>query len=66
VTLAKRLLEQAKLRKDREMADSLTIRVDMLGREAAQVCEWLDAMTDLVEPEPSDSPSGLQKMPGSR
>ncbi len=52
-TLAKRMLKEPTLLKDGDIADALTARAGILEREAAQVCEWLHAMTGLVAPEPT-------------
>lgn len=55
VTMTKRMLQEAQSRNDAKLARSFGTRVEILEREAAQVCDWLHAMTGLVEPEP---PSG--------
>jgi two-component system chemotaxis response regulator CheB len=56
-TLAKRMLKDRKYREDSNLADGLGSRIEILEREAGQVCEWLHAMTGLVEPEPLERPS---------
>lgn len=33
-------------------ADALNVRLSLLEHEAAQVCEWPQGTSDLVEPEP--------------
>jgi two-component system chemotaxis response regulator CheB len=52
ITLAKRMLNEPKYVENSGLADGLSSRVEILEREAAQVCEWLHAMAGLVEPEP--------------
>jgi two-component system chemotaxis response regulator CheB len=52
-TLAKRMLAKPPYGHDQAFARELSSRVQILEREAAQVCDWLHATTGLVEPEPS-------------
>jgi two-component system chemotaxis response regulator CheB len=52
-TLAKRMQKMGVFGDDPQLAGSLESRAESLGREASQVCEWLHAMTNLVEPEPA-------------
>lgn len=52
VTLAKRMLKTPAYGNDSTFVNGLNGRVGVLEREAAQVCDWLHAMTGLVRPEP--------------
>ncbi|RWB73035.1 MAG: chemotaxis protein CheB [Mesorhizobium sp.] len=58
-TLAKRLGSVPVFADDTYTAESLLRRVAGLDRQADQVSEWLHAMTDLVEPEPSMGPPAV-------
>jgi two-component system chemotaxis response regulator CheB len=58
-TLAKRLRSDQRYGEDSNIADGLSSRVDVLEREATQVCEWLHIMTGLVQPEPTARPSTM-------
>ncbi len=51
-TLAKRMLKTSAYAGDASFVNGLNGRVGTLEQEAAQVCEWLHAMTGLVQPEP--------------
>ena len=51
-TLAKRLLEMPAYRKDPVLTIDLSHRVADLQLQASQMCDWLRALTGLVEPEP--------------
>ena len=52
-TLAKRLRGEPLFAEDTYTAESLSSRIDGLDCQANQVSEWLQAMSGLVEPEPS-------------
>lgn len=54
-TLAKRLLDHPEYNSDPQITGGLTPRVANLEKEAAHVCEWLHALTGLVEPEPNSA-----------
>lgn len=54
MTLATRLLDSQPYKNSPEMTAGLRTRIENIGQEAAQVCEWLRALTGLVEPEPDD------------
>lgn len=56
-TLAKRMQTNDIYKQDKALADSLGARAAVLEREAVQVCDWLHALTGLVEPEPSGRPA---------
>jgi two-component system chemotaxis response regulator CheB len=51
-TLARRLLGLAGYGDDAVLAAAIDARLALLQREAAQVCEWLQGMAGLVEPDP--------------
>lgn len=55
-TLAKRMLGEPIYREDLPFSRGLSSRVELLEREASQVCEWLHATAGLVEPEPPTGP----------
>lgn len=59
VTLAKRLLETPVYKESPDLAAGLRGRVDAMERETAQVCDWLHALTGLVEPEPDGARADL-------
>jgi two-component system chemotaxis response regulator CheB len=52
-SLAKRMQHGLAAKESAEVATGLASRADELNREATQVSEWLHALTNLVEPEPS-------------
>ncbi|HEY7246749.1 MAG TPA: hypothetical protein VH678_22985, partial [Xanthobacteraceae bacterium] len=52
-SLAKRMQHGLAAKESAEVATGLASRADELSREATQVSEWLHALTNLVEPEPS-------------
>jgi two-component system chemotaxis response regulator CheB len=51
-TLTKRMRSDPKLGEDLRFAKAVESRIESLERETAQVCEWLRAVNDLVDPEP--------------
>lgn len=53
VTLAKRLLATPGYKNNAELAGGLTVRIEGIEREAAQVCDWLHTLIGLIEPEPT-------------
>ena len=55
VTLSKRLLDHAEYNGDPHIAGGLAARIGGLEKEAAQVCDWLHALTGLVEIEPGNA-----------
>jgi hypothetical protein len=46
------MLKEPRFGIDSKLADRLSTRIEILEKEAAQICEWLHAMTGLVDPEP--------------
>ncbi|WP_036020490.1 chemotaxis protein CheB [Paraburkholderia mimosarum] len=51
-TLAKRLRDAPVYKERVDLTRSLSGKIQGIERESAQVCEWLRALTDLVEPDP--------------
>jgi len=49
--LSKRLLDHLEYASNPQVAGGLLTRADSLEKGAAQICEWLHALTCLVEPE---------------
>jgi two-component system, chemotaxis family, protein-glutamate methylesterase/glutaminase len=56
-TLAKRLRDAPVYNERVDLTASLSSKIQGIERESAQVCEWLRALTDLVEPDPDERPT---------
>jgi two-component system chemotaxis response regulator CheB len=52
ITLSRRLLADPTYRGELHITGGLAARVASLEKKTAQICDWLHAMTGLVEPEP--------------
>jgi two-component system chemotaxis response regulator CheB len=52
VTLAKRLLGHPVYSEEPHLTGGSPGHIESLERETSQVCQWLHALTGLVEPEP--------------
>ena len=57
-TLARRMLKHLAYVEDAAFANGPTSRAEIIEKEAAQVSQWLHALTGLVDPEPTSSLSG--------
>lgn len=52
ITLSKRLLDHPEYASNPQVANGLDVRANNLAKEIAHICEWLNALSGLVETEP--------------